>query len=100
MFGKTHLTDLVKIQIFFRVYGHLKTGGTDSVPSKDMQTPPLRSGQLNIRDAQCTERKDVLKKSYHIISRFCVMGVQKMRKKFKKIQKWQNLREEISGLIL
>ena len=41
-------------------------------PSKDMQTPPpppVRSGHLDMKDAHCAETKDVLKKSYHIISR-------------------------------
>ena len=41
------------------------------VPSKDMQTPPpLKSGDLDIKDAQCAETEDVLKKSYHSLSRF------------------------------
>ena len=50
-------------------------------PTKDMQTlphppsevtphtqngHPLRSGHLDIKDAQCAETKDVLKKSHHI----------------------------------
>ena len=39
----------------------------------------LRSGHLDIKDTQCTETKDVLKISYHIILRFRVMGVQKGR---------------------
>ena len=39
------------------------------VTNKDMQTP-LRSGNLDIRDAQRDEIKDTLKKSYYIISRF------------------------------
>ena len=33
-------------------------------PTKDMQTTHLRSGHLDIKDAQCAETKDVLKKSY------------------------------------
>ena len=36
------------------------------VPRKDMQTPSLRSGHFDIRDAQCPEIKDVLKIPYHI----------------------------------
>ena len=40
---------------------------------------PLRSGYLDIKDAQCAETKDVLKISFHIISRLGVMGVQKER---------------------
>ena len=44
-----------------------------------MPLPPLRSGHLNVKDAQCAETKDVLKKSYHIMSSFQVMGVQKGR---------------------
>ena len=45
-----------------------------------MQTSaPLRSGHLDIRDAQYAETKDVLKRSYHIISRFQDRGVQKRR---------------------
>ena len=37
-------------------------------PSKNMQSPPLRSGNLDIKDVQCTKTKDVLKKiiSHHI----------------------------------
>ena len=49
------------------------------VPSKDLQTPPLRNGHLYIKDTQCAETKDVQKISYHIISRFLVIGVQKGR---------------------
>ena len=30
----------------------------------------LRSGYLDIKDAECAETIDVLKKSYHTISRF------------------------------
>ena len=46
--------------------------------TKDMQTPlPLRSGHLDIKDAQCAENKDVCKISYHIISRWVAAGVQK-----------------------
>ena len=50
-------------------------------PTKDMQTslPRFRSGYIDKKIAQCAEAKDVLKKSYHIISRFRVMGVQKWR---------------------
>ena len=44
-----------------------------------MQTPPLRSGHLDIKDGQCAETKDVLKISYHIISRLGTVGVQKGR---------------------
>ena len=48
--------------------------------TKDMQTsPPLRSGHLDIKDAQCAKTKEVLKKPYHIISRFRVMSVKKER---------------------
>ena len=41
-----------------------------------MQTTHLRSGHLDIKDAQCAETKDVLKTLYHIISR---LGAQKGR---------------------
>ena len=54
-----------------------------------MQTPPLppfRSGHLDINDAQCDDPKDVLKKLYQIISRFWVMGVQKVQKDAQKIK--------------
>ena len=40
----------------------------DTVTTKDMLTPPVRSGHLDIKDAQCAETKDVLKKSHHIIA--------------------------------
>ena len=47
----------------------------DLVPSKDMQTPPspavLRSGHLDIKDAQYAVTKDVLKKSSHHIALLC-----------------------------
>ena len=62
------------------LYGIYRAFGP--VPSKDMQScrplspPPPRSGHLDIKDAQCAENKDVLKKSYHIILRFRVMGIQ------------------------
>ena len=49
----------------------------------DPTPPPLRSGHLDIKHAQCAETKDVLKKSYHIITRFRVIGFfarSKMRK--------------------
>ena len=55
-----------------------------------MQTPtppPLhRSGHLDIKDMQYTETKDVLIKSYHITSRFRVMGVQEVQKDARKIK--------------
>ena len=59
----TRYEDLVLL-----VYGQKENG---PVPSKDKQTPssPLRSGHLDIKDTQCAETEDVLKKSYHIISR-------------------------------
>ena len=44
-----------------------------------MQIPLLSSGLLNIKDAHCAECKDLLKKSYHIISCYRVMDVQKGR---------------------
>ena len=50
------------------------------VTTKDIATPlpfPLRSGDLDIKDAQCAENKDRHKISYHIISRLGVTGVQK-----------------------
>ena len=50
------------------------------VPCKDMgNSLLLRSGHLDIKDTQCAETKDVLKKSYNITSRFQVMGVEKGR---------------------
>ena len=41
--------------------------------------PPLRSGHLDIKDAQCAEIKEGRKISYHIISRLGAEGVQKWR---------------------
>ena len=55
---------------------------------------PLRSGHLDIKDAQCAETKDVLKMSYHIISRLGIMGIQKecfRHPKFNFFLKWPNL---------
>ena len=46
-------------------------------PTKDMQTTHLRSGHLDIKDAQCAKYKDGRKISYHIISRLGAAGVQK-----------------------
>jgi len=57
--------------------------------------PPLRSGHLYLKDAQCTETKE---KSY---LRFLVLTSKrskKMHKKCKKIQMWPNLQER-SGLL-
>ena len=65
---------------------HLNSG---HVSSKNMQTPspsPIRSGHLDIKYVQCAETKDVVKKSYHIISRIRVMGVQKVQKGAQKIK--------------
>ena len=57
------------------------------VPCKDMgNSLLLRSGHLDIKDTQCAETKDVLKKSYNITSRFRVMGVQKIQKDAQKIK--------------
>ena len=41
--------------------------------------PPLRSDNLDMKDAQCAETKDERKISYHVISRLDAMGVQKGR---------------------
>ena len=62
------------------------------VSSKDMQTPsPLRSGHIDIKDAQCAETKYVLKKSYRVFDLWAcksgVMGTQKLNF----LQKWPNL---------
>ena len=56
-------------------------------PPKDIQTRPhhLRSDHIDIKDEQCAETKVVLKKSYHIISRFLVIGVKKVKKMRKKL---------------
>ena len=43
----------------------------------DPTPPPLRSGHLDIKHAQCAETKDVLKISYHTISRVGAVGVRK-----------------------
>ena len=51
-----------------------------------MQPPPLRSDHLDIKEVQCAETKDVLKISYHIVSRFRVMGVLKVQKDAQKIE--------------
>ena len=41
-----------------------------------MQTPPpLRSGHLDIKDAQCAKKNYARKISYHIISRLGAAGV-------------------------
>ena len=42
-----------------------------------MQTPPHRSGNLDIKDAQCTKKMMGVK--YHITSRLGATGVQKGR---------------------
>ena len=55
------------------------------VSSKDMQTL-LRSGHLDIKDAQCAETKDGPKISYYIILRLGAMSVQKGRSGSPKIQ--------------
>ena len=52
----------------------------------DMQTPPLRSGHLNIKDALCAIKNDGRKTLYHIISRLVAVGVQKGRFGRPKIQ--------------
>ena len=41
--------------------------------------PPVRSGHLNIKYAQCAENKDGRKISYNITSRLGTMGFQKGR---------------------
>ena len=61
-------------QTHFKIIIPLQIG---PVPTKDMQT--LRSGHLEIKDAQCTENEDVSKFSWYIISRLGVVGVQKGR---------------------
>ena len=45
-----------------------------------------RSGHLDIKDAQCAETKNVLQKSYHIISCFPDMGAQKRHFRCPKIK--------------
>ena len=40
---------------------------------------PLRCGHLDIKDAQCPNKNDGRKFSYHIISRLGATGVQKGR---------------------
>ena len=52
-----------------------------------MEIPlPLRSGHLDIKDAQCAENKYGRKTSYHILSRLGAIGVQKGRFGHPKIQ--------------
>ena len=60
----------------------------DCFPTKDMQTlpPPLTSGHLDIKGAQCAQKSDGRKISYHIISRLGAMGIQKERFGRPKIQ--------------
>ena len=57
---------------------------------------PLRSGHLDIKDAQCAETKDVLKKLYRAFdtwaSRMGVMGAQK----FNFLHKWPNLQGRLT----
>ena len=48
--------------------------------------PLLRSGHLDIKDAQCAEDKDGRKISYHVVSRLGAVGVQKGRFGRPKIQ--------------
>ena len=36
------------------------------VPTNDTQTPPLRRGHLDIKDAQCAENEDGRKISYRV----------------------------------
>ena len=52
----------------------------------DMQTPPLRSGHLDIRDALCAKKNEGLKISYHIISRLDAAAFQNRRFGRPKIQ--------------
>ena len=54
--------------------------------TNDMQTPPLRSGNLDMKDPQRAENKDGRKISYHIISCLDVAGDQKWRFGGPKIQ--------------
>ena len=51
-----------------------------------MQTSPLRSGHLDIKDAQCAENKVGRKMLYHIISCLGAVGVHKERFGRQKIQ--------------
>ena len=74
------------------------------VPSKDMQivqlSPSSEGGEgtlrifyLDIKDAQCAETKNVLKKSYRVFELWASKRSKKMRKKFNFLQKYPNLQE-------
>ena len=53
------------------------------VPNKEMQTSPspLRSSHLDIKDEQCAETKNMLKKSYRVFELWASKRSKKMRKK-------------------
>ena len=56
----------------------LRGVGVGCFPTKDTQiadASPLRSGHLDIKDAQCAKNKNGRKISYHIISRLGATGV-------------------------
>ena len=55
-------------------------------PTIDMQTPLLRSGHLDTKDAQCAKKNDGRKIPHHIISRLGAAGIQKGRFGRPKIQ--------------
>ena len=58
--------------------------------------PPLRSGYLDIREAECAEIKDVLKKSHHIafLSYGRPKGPKRCTKYYKKFKSGQICRED------
>ena len=57
----------------------LIVNNTGLLPSSGYADPPIRSGHLDIKDAQCDKKNDGHKISYHIISRWGTAAVQKGR---------------------
>ena len=64
-----------------------------------MQTPPLpsplRSGNLEIKDAQWAKKNDGRNISYHIISHLGAIGAQALPQKFNFLKKWPNLKGKL-----
>ena len=64
----------------------LIVNNTGLLPSSGYADPPIRSGHLDIKDAQCDKKNDGRKTSCHIISRLGAAAVQKGRFGRPKIQ--------------
>ena len=53
-------------------------------PTTDLQTLPLRSGHLDIKDTQCAKKNDGRKTSYRIILRLAAAGAPNIQLSSKK----------------